>query len=176
MINRLIILSVLFGLTTSCKDKVTSVTKNKSTTFYLIRHAEKDRSNLDEQNPNLTTKGMDRAKHWALYFDSIPLNSIYTTSYNRTKQTITPVSNIKKIKPQIYLPNKINIQEFIKSNYGKNVLISGHSNTTPAMVNKLINEQKFSDMLDSDNESLFIVKIIDSDINVEVRSVPLENQ
>ena len=52
-------------------------------------------------------------------------------------------------------------------------MISGHSNTTPEMVNKLINEQKFSQMLDSDNESLFIVKIIDSDINVEVRSVPL---
>ena len=54
MINRLIILSVLFGLITSCKAKVNSDTKNKSATFYLIRHAEKDRSDPDEQNPNLT--------------------------------------------------------------------------------------------------------------------------
>jgi len=177
--NRLYILLLIFTLITSCKEKVASnnkIEKVKSTTFYLIRHAEKDRSNPAEKNPNLTEKGVDRARLWARYFDSIPLTYIYTTSYNRTKQTIAPVSNAKNIIPKTYSPNEINIQEFIKSNYGKNVLISGHSNTTPAMVNKLINEQKFSNMLDSDNKSLFVVKLIDSNMNVEVRSVYLEKE
>jgi len=176
MKNRVFILFILFAITASCNDKITSNKKNKTTIFYLIRHAEKDRSNPNDQNPNLTMKGMDRARHWKKYFDSIPLNSIYTTSYKRTKQTIAPISKAKKIKPKIYSPNKINIQDFIETNYGKNVLISGHSNTTPNMVNRLINEKRYTDMLDSDNKSLFVVKFIDSDINVEVRSVYLENE
>ena len=33
--------------------KITSNKKNSITTFYLIRHAEKDRSNPDEKNPKL---------------------------------------------------------------------------------------------------------------------------
>ena len=61
-------------------------------------------------------------------------------------------------------------------NQGKNVLISGHSNTTPEMVNKLINQPKFQDMLDSDNKSLFVVQIIDTEVSVEVRSVSISNQ
>ncbi len=69
----------------------------------------------------------------------------------------------------------INIQDFIKTNYGKNVLISGHSNTTPSMVNKLIKQQKFSDMLDTDNKSLFVVRITDSNIIFEVRNVSIQN-
>ena len=156
--------------------KTTFDKENSITTFYLIRHAEKDRSNPNEKNPNLTSKGLARANHWAKYFDSIPLNSIYTTSYKRTMQTIDPVSRKKNIEPKIYSPNKINIQNFIKTNYGKNILISGHSNTTPDMVNRLINEKKYEDMLDSDNKSLYVVKLIDSSINVEVRSISFKSK
>ena len=154
--------------------KITSNKKNSITTFYLIRHAEKDRSNPDEKNPKLTSKGLERANNWAKYFDSIPLNSIYTTSYKRTMQTIDPVSRKKNIEPKIYSPNKINIQNFIETNYGKNILISGHSNTTPDMVNRLIDEKKYEDMLDTDNKSLYVVKLIDSTASVEVRSIDFE--
>ena len=176
MVNRLYILLLICIITASCKEKTHLNKKSETTTFYLIRHAEKDRSNPSEQTPNLTLKGLNRAQNWAKYFDSIPINSIYTTSFNRTKQTIIPVSKLKDITPKIYSPNKIDIQNFIKTNRGKNVLISGHSNTTPEMVNKLINQPKFQDMLDSDNKSLFVVQIIDTEVSVEVRSVSISNQ
>ena len=86
-------------------------------------------------------------------------------------QTIDPVSRKKNIEPKIYSPNKINIPNFIETNYGKNILISGHSNTTPDMVNRLIEEKKYEDMLDTDNKSLYVVKLIDSTASVEVRSI-----
>jgi hypothetical protein len=60
------------------------------------------------------------------------------------------------------------------SNNGKRVLISGHSNTTPTMVNKLIGESKYSDMSDTDNKTLFIVNILNSKAEVEIRSVSLK--
>tara|TARA_B100000767_G_C19363932_1_gene369012 strand:+ start:216 stop:419 length:204 start_codon:yes stop_codon:yes gene_type:complete len=65
----------------SCGDDEYKTEKNKTTIFYLIRHAEKERSNPDNQNINLTLKGLDRANKWVIYFDTIHFSSIYTTPY-----------------------------------------------------------------------------------------------
>ncbi|MBL30969.1 MAG: hypothetical protein CMC81_07015 [Flavobacteriaceae bacterium] len=166
----------LLGLTLiiSCQDNLIRY-KQKETIFYLIRHAEKDRSNPENKDPSLTNKGIKRANNWASYFDTITLNSIYTTDYLRTKQTVFPVSKLKKITPKIYSPDELDINKFININQGKRVLISGHSDTTPSIVNKLIGETKFSNMLDSDNNSLYIVNILKSEVSVEVRSVTIGN-
>jgi broad specificity phosphatase PhoE len=42
---------------------------------------------------------------------------------------------------------------------GKTVLVVGHSNTTPAFVNKILGENKYEDINDNDNASLYIVTI-----------------
>lgn len=175
MIIRFITLMILSNLIIACDEVVNTSKETNSSTFYLIRHAEKDRSDSKNKNPNLTPKGLERANYWSSYFDTIQLSSVYTTDFNRTKQTILPICNLKNITPEIYSPDNINIQKFINTNEGKNVLISGHSNTTPAIVNKLINKKEFDDMDDSDNKSLFVVKISNSNIDFEVRSVPITN-
>ncbi len=173
MINKAILFLMLSSVI-SCNDFSSSV-KGKNTIFYLIRHAEKERSDPDNKNPILTSEGIKRANHWASYFDTIPLNSIYTTDYIRTKQTVFPLSKLKKLTPKIYSIDELDINQFIRSNQGKRVLISGHSDTTPSMVNKLIGENKFSNMSDSDNNSLYIVNILNSKVSVEVRSVTIGN-
>ena len=173
MSNNFFIILLGFILIISCQDNLIR-DKQKETIFYLIRHAEKDRSNPDNKDPILTSEGIKRANHWASYFDTIQLNSIYTTDYIRTKQTIFPVSKLKQITPKIYSVDELDINQFIRSNHGKRVLISGHSNTTPAMVNKLIGESKYSDMSDSDNKSLYVVNIINSKVKVQIRSVSLK--
>ena len=173
MSNNFFIILLGFILIISCQDNLIR-DKQKETIFYLIRHAEKDRSDPDNNDPILTSDGIKRANHWASYFDTIQLNSIYTTDYIRTKQTIFPVSKLKQITPKIYSVDELDINQFIRSNHGKRVLISGHSNTTPAMVNKLIGESKYSDMSDSDNKSLYVVNIINSKVKVQIRSVSLK--
>ena len=82
---------------------------------------------------------------------------------------------MKQIIPKIYSVDELDINQLISSNQGKRVLISGHSDTTPSMVNKLIGENKFSNMSDSDNNSLYIVNILNSKVGVEVRSVSIGN-
>ena len=47
------------------------------------------------------------------------------------------------------------------------MLIAGHSNTTPQLVNQLIGEDRFEDMDDSDNSTLFKVTIDGPDKKVE---------
>ena len=73
-----------------------SCTSEKTTTYYLIRHAEKDRTDIANSNPNLNFEGEKRAQNWANYFKEINLDAIYSTKYNRTIQTATPTSQEKK--------------------------------------------------------------------------------
>ena len=41
------------------------------TTYYLVRHAEKDRTDKTNSNPELTQKGMQRAVQWSQAFEYV---------------------------------------------------------------------------------------------------------
>ena len=91
--------------------------------FFLIRHAEKDRTNPENKNPNLNEKGNLRALKWAEVFKDLEFDKIYSTDYYRTLETVKPIS--KKIKKEIsiYSPSKINydkltliVKDFLYSN------------------------------------------------------------
>ena len=77
----------------------------------------------------------------------------------------------KQVSPTRYDPNTIYSDEFLKETNGKNVLIVGHSNTIPKLVNKLIGEEKFEDMDDADNSTLFKVTLNGADKKVETITV-----
>ena len=62
------------------------------TEIYLIRHAEKDRTDLKNKNPHLNELGKSRALKWVEVFKNIELNKIYSTDYYRTIETVTPLS------------------------------------------------------------------------------------
>lgn len=130
-------------------------------TFYFIRHAEKDRTDPENADPELNQNGLDRAIRWAEVFDPIPLDLVYSTNYERTSMTAAPTSVKKDIDIKYYDPSTFDAEEFKLVNEGKNVLVVGHSNTTPMLVNKILGMEKYGQMDDSDNSSLFIVRIID---------------
>lgn len=136
------------------------------TTYYLIRHAEKDRSDPENKDPELNQRGLGRAMHWAEIFQDIPLDAIYSTEYARTTMTAAPVAVKKDLTVTDYDAEMLGIETFKAENIGKDVLIVGHSNTTPEMVNRLIGEDRYSPMDDSDNGSLFIVTIVGSETSV----------
>ncbi|MCG2420192.1 histidine phosphatase family protein [Aequorivita sp. F47161] len=146
-------------------------TPNFSATYYLLRHAEKDRTDPKNQDPSLNIDGLMRAKRWATYFEPIKIDEIYVTKYVRTKQTISLIAQQKSVSPIRYDPNTIYSEEFLKETNGKTVLIAGHSNTTPQLVNKLIGEEKYKEMDDSDNATLYKVTINGDDTKVETITV-----
>ena len=153
MKNVLLIL-LSFTFLTSCSPKET-----ETTTYYLIRHAEKDRTDKTNRNPNLNEKGLERAKKWADYFKDIDLDAVYSTKYNRTMQTATPTAKSKNLKIINYNPSKMYDSIFQLNTKGKTVLVVGHSNTTPVFANKILSEEKYQNMNDDDNFSLYIVTI-----------------
>ena len=87
---------------------------NSCTEVYLIRHAEKDRTDPLNKNPHLNENGKERSLLWNEYFKNNKIDAIYSTNYNRTIETILPISISKGIKPIIYSPSNINYDSFLK--------------------------------------------------------------
>lgn len=160
-ITKLLIASAIIIGCISCKKDTKIVEDPVVSTYYFIRHAEKDRTDPDNPDPELNQDGLDRAIRWAEVFDPIDLDVIYSTNYERTSMTAAPTSVKKNIDVKYYDPDTIDIEQFKAENEGLNVLVVGHSNTTPDFVNKVINIEKYNAMDDDDNSSLFIVRIID---------------
>ena len=135
--------------------------QTNSTHYYFIRHAEKADSS---KNPDLSEKGLERAKQWKMFFSEINFDAVYSTDYNRTLQTIKPIvmENDKLLK--IYNPKILDIEVFKKETFGKTILVVGHSNTIPVMVNQIINEKKYRDIEENQFGNLYVVTLVENQI------------
>ncbi|MGM5471070.1 SixA phosphatase family protein [Flavobacteriaceae bacterium LMO-SS05] len=157
---------VLLAFSSCTQDKKTEATSEIVTsTYYFIRHAEKDRSDPSDKNPHLTEIGKARAQHWSIILDKVKFDEVYSTQYNRTKETAQPTAFKNNLELKSYDPNQIEAQSFMNETKGKTVLIVGHSNTTPAFVNKLLGHKKYEDIDDSNNGNLYIVTVCGDNIS-----------
>ncbi|MBO6606774.1 phosphoglycerate mutase family protein [Psychroserpens sp.] len=148
------------------------VTASTETThFYLIRHAEKDKSNPENRNPHLTEKGQERALKWREIFKHIEFDAVYSTQYHRTIETATPTAKANNLDIQFYDPRKLYSEAFKSATQGKTVLIVGHSNTTPAFVNAIIGQDKYKSIDESNNGNLYIISINDATIIDKVLTI-----
>jgi len=160
----IIVLCVCFG----CKN--TSEEKNTST-YYFIRHAEKDKSDPKQKDPILIEKGKKRAENWSKHFKNINLDAIYSTNYIRTRETALPTATAKKLFIIPYDPKTLDITTFLEKTKNQTVLVVGHSNTTPNFVNSIIGEKKYESIDETINSKLFIVTIKDGEITHEVKNI-----
>lgn len=161
-----------------CKDSKeqhndTETTSSVVTTYYLIRHAEKDRTDPENKDPELTEQGELRALHWADYFKDIPLDAVHSSDYNRTLQTARPTASSKQLALKLYEPGKLYGTKFLENTKGQKLLIVGHSNTIPSLVNQLIQQNTYADLDDNDNASLFVVIMDANGTRVEQKSIKL---
>ncbi len=148
----LVILITLASLTTFAQESDT-------TTYYLIRHAEKDRSDATNKNPSLTKEGQQRAIKWSEVLAKFGIDAVYSTNYNRTLDTAKPTAQEHNLTIKTYHPFKIDLNAFLKETKGKNVLIVGHSNTTANFANKLIGSKVYEEIKDDNNANLYIVTV-----------------
>tara|TARA_B100000214_G_scaffold37804_1_gene23737 strand:- start:21 stop:503 length:483 start_codon:yes stop_codon:yes gene_type:complete len=144
---------------------VFSIPENDCSTFYLIRHAEKVRTNKSDRDPKLNEKGILRALNWKEYFLDKDITKIYSTNYKRTLETVKPFQEAIGLATILYSPSSIDYKDFISSNKGEIVLVVGHSNTIPNFVNELINDQVYAQIEDLNNSNLYIVNLCDSSVS-----------
>ncbi|MCX7552167.1 phosphoglycerate mutase family protein [Xanthomarina sp. F2636L] len=154
-----LLILVFAGFTSffSCAQKDNS---QETTTYYFIRHAEKDRTDATNKNPHLTQIGIARAEKWRNILQHIPFDKIYSTDYNRTLETAQPTATKNGLEIIIYNDKETDINPFLNDTKGETVLIVGHSDTTPQFVNRILDSKKYKDIDDSNNGNLYIITII----------------
>ncbi len=133
-----------------------AVAQNKTTTIYLIRHAEKADTSKDT---NLSETGLMRASHWDDIFSAVHFDAIYSTIYNRTKQTAAPTALAQKLTVVAYDPKDFSLEKIKKDHSGQTVLVVGHSNTIPDLVNKMIGQNVYPTIDETVFGNLYIVTI-----------------
>lgn len=153
-----LILLFLIVFPVSCQEN-SKIEKKEASTYYFIRHAEKNRSDKSNKNPHLTQAGLLRAAKWSYVFEHVKFDAIYSSDYKRTKETAAPTAEKNGVSITLYDPRAIDSNAFKIANAGNTVLIVGHSNTTPSFVNALIGKDKYAQMDDSNNSGLYIVTI-----------------
>ena len=122
-----------------CALLMTQVSLASAFDVYLVRHFEKQKI---KDNPSLTETGQKRARQLARMLKEVDLSVVYSSDYNRTRQTATPTANIKNLPVTLYDPGDLRaLAEKVKG-HRQAVLIVGHSNTTPAVIKLLGGEAK----------------------------------
>jgi broad specificity phosphatase PhoE len=154
-----IFLLSLLSLGENSRTETDPPVQESVTQYYFIRHAEKDESNKEDRNPNLTPEGVARAAKWAKVFKEVGFDLIFSSNYNRTMQTAKAIADSQEKDVDIYDPRQLNDPAFQEKTKGKTVLVVGHSNTNPAFVNLVLEEKKFQDVGEKEYGSLFIVTV-----------------
>lgn len=150
------LLLLLLALSTFSCDRTNS---EDMTTYYFIRHAEKDLSDPENQDPELTEEGRNRAEKWKEVFKDVPLDMVYSSKYIRAHETARPIAEDHKLPVSLYNTEKLNDKDFQEETKGKTVLVVGHSNLNPEFVNYIIEEEKYEDIPESESGSLFVVTV-----------------
>ena len=163
LMKRLLLLVFLLG--------AFSTVEAQETTYYLIRHAEKDRSNPNEKDPHLTAEGRQRATKWSVVFSKVDLDAVYSTEYHRTVETAKSTARKQELAIQFYNAKDMYNTEFKEATAGKKVLVVGHSNTTPFFANKIIGEAVYKEIEDDNNANLYIVTIKNGEISHQLLKI-----
>ena len=102
---------------------------------YLVRHAEKAEDGTDD--PPLALAGQIRVQVLRQLLADANLTHVYTTDLKRTRDTARPFAEALGTEATIYDPRRLDVlAETIRATPGTH-LVSGHSNTTPVLVEAL---------------------------------------
>jgi 2,3-bisphosphoglycerate-dependent phosphoglycerate mutase len=130
----------------------------KTTTYYIVRHAEKQPATTMTSDVPLSDAGRQRAQALRDLLQKENIKYIFSTNYVRTKSTVQPLADAIQVPVETYNPNDTAFISRLKSLNG-NALIVGHSNTVDDLVNNLTGRREVNgDLPDSEYGDLFVVK------------------
>ncbi|MCH3885082.1 phosphoglycerate mutase family protein [Tenacibaculum aquimarinum] len=149
----ILIIAVLFS-------SFTVFSQDETTTYYLIRHAEKVKTDTTDKDPTLNNEGIKRSENWVKILSDVSFDAVYSTDYKRTKQTAKFIADSKELPILGYNPRNMFDDAFKYNTKGKTILIVGHSNTTPSFANKILGTEKYPQIDETNNGNLYIITVI----------------
>lgn len=103
----------------------------------LVRHAEK----ASGENPVLTECGSARARNLAKLLDRFDFSLALSTDYRRTRQTAEEIVKHMDVPIEMYdAGDLVSLAERLNVAKERDVLVVGHSNTTPELAELLTGE------------------------------------
>ena len=129
----------------------------QTTTVLLVRHAEKVDNSADAA---LSDAGMARAHSLIEATKAHDIAAVYTTQFQRTRQTAAHLASARKITP-IALDASLtpaDVAQRIKTHTGRTVLVVGHSNTVPAII-RALGGPDIGMIPDAEYDNLYVVRI-----------------
>ncbi len=163
----LVCLLVVLSITACGNSQENDQKDNKGsdlTTFYFIRHAEKQTGD----DPELNEKGERRAEQWVEYFFLKDVDNVLSSDFNRTQATAAPLARSKKLEVETYDVRSLDGDQLLEKYRGKTVVLFGHSNTIGTYANQLQSDEKFDELNESDYNHFYVVTI---DSNGNARAV-----
>jgi 2,3-bisphosphoglycerate-dependent phosphoglycerate mutase len=134
----------------------------KTTSFYVVRHAEKEASGpADAMTTDvpLSAAGAERAVALKNQLQNAGIGTIYSTATFRTTATARPLSAATGTAIQLYdATNPLFIKQLVRHR-GAPVLVVGHSNTVDDIVNTLTGKNLLQDLPDTQYGDLYIVRL-----------------
>lgn len=134
------------------------------TLVVLVRHAEKAED--PGPDPALSEAGERRAQALVGKLGHAGIDTLYVTSLQRTALTAKPLARHLGVEPHVYWPNEEGhgpaaralADRISTAHAGETVLVVGHSNTLPLIVEALTGVH-FDEIDESDYENLFVVTV-----------------
>ncbi len=131
------------------RQQIKPGSESQVSAIILVRHAEKGEDGTAD--PSLSGKGQQRADLLAHLLKDVPVDAFYATPYKRAIETIAPLAKAQGKEVLTYNPaDRSSIAAMIRAGKGKRMVVAGHSNTVPPLVNALIGKNEFSNMEEQD--------------------------
>lgn len=134
--RRQLLALALATLCVGCDEKVLTV--------FVVRHAEKEKPSpgsdpAEARDPALTAEGRARAAALPIALGGAKLDAIFSSQYRRTQQTVAPVAEARGLEVQTVDARDLNglVDRIRALQDGSVALVSGHSNTVPAIIDAL---------------------------------------
>ncbi|MEM9820003.1 MAG: phosphoglycerate mutase family protein [Bacteroidota bacterium] len=137
--------------------KIPGMGKADQVTYFLVRHSEK--SGEAGPDPRLSEQGLARAKKLSEILEKVPMDKIYSSDYHRTRDTARPLADKQGMTTLLYDPREqlAHFDGYMSGDEGLTMLVVGHSNTIPQLINILLGEEKYAPLGHDDYDDLFIV-------------------
>ncbi|MCZ4224150.1 phosphoglycerate mutase family protein [Pedobacter rhodius] len=128
------------------------IAKAQTTEIWVVRHAEKEKSDSQDKNPNLSEEGKIRAGDLARFLKKENIDVAFSTPYKRTHQTLDSL-----VIPKVINYNNIKaLVDSVKTSYtGKKIIIAGHSNTVLEIIEAFGGKRPRAELTDDDYDFIF---------------------
>jgi 2,3-bisphosphoglycerate-dependent phosphoglycerate mutase len=134
-------------------------------TIYLVRHAEKQTGD----DPSLTPDGAARADLLVKILSAAGINRIYSTDYARTRETATPLAKAIEVPVELYDASDLDSFAAMLTSGPGTVLVVGHSNTTPLLVERLGGNPGTDIDESAEYDRLYVLRITGGHVETELR-------